>query len=460
MYCFKLFFRCVLLIATCYFISACGVPAHVDQVYEHAVPLLPAGSPDETVPKQPMPLLRSAINKHFNESLKTAGLVHANLIFIPATYSSSYKNSLYIDGKHYVSPNGFSNVLGAIKSNQGYLVAVLETRSNTYHSADKLLAYYNVSKLGKTIHQVGILPTNMDRAIVTTHAIYAINGYAGSISFDGLTVTGEPVSGPQHVIDATALSNNGWLVLKPYQSAFPVMSGWSHIGNGQPKRIIAAQSSVYYQSPKGTTALLGTSPIKYFLHTQKIYVNKSTLTDSVDANSVWTLSEYTSCKTCGNVFRTYPFGLLVTGSHAQIVSGDGMYVPVTPSVTITQNFTLGRSNQQPINVWQGRHYGNFIFANNPVITKSEPYRVLGWTKDQALNGHRGWLWNGQTRLVQTIETPDRIIVYRNQGDSKISKGYDRQGLGIDLLTHHYIRKEKLLGWLTTYGVALGKYQQY
>lgn len=427
--------------------------------YEHAVPLLPVGSPDEEVPQHKSPLLDEAIQANRKTSLNEIGLAKANTIFVPSRYTKSLKGQLFINGSLYVSPNGYDNVEGFIKKGSKGLVAVVEPQSLQPLEQKSVLAYYNVSLLnGKTLNKVGILPIDYPDGITTKDAIFGIARTGRGLSFNGYASNDQRVSGPQNVIDATPLTNNGWLLLREYNPSFSMMNsdGWKKIGNHAGEKMTAAQSSVYYQSKGGNTRLLGTSPITHFIHTQRVIVNQSTLTDSVRSNMVWTEAQFKSCTDCGNVFRTAPFGLLIVGETAAIAPGMGMYIPDNANHKIQFNNTLASLHANPINIWQDRRFGNWVLSSDSSKANSQIYRAMGWKADISLEGTPGLLWGGDTRIAQVIDVPNHLIIYRNRGNSNYYKGYDDQGMGFDVASNRYIEKNDMLSWLSQYGVVMGR----
>lgn len=431
--------------------------------YQHALPLLSAGAPDEVVPKNPVPLLLNAIKNKEVANLESVGLIKVKTVFVPRIYTQSHQGILFIGNVKYTTPDGYSNVASFLPTNYGYLIAVAKPRSNANPFSEYTLTFYKVSKFGKTLKEIAKIPVsvglkNRFQVITTKNAIFGSEyiDSTGKRNFQGITKSGRPIVGPQNVFDATALKNGGWLILRRYNPNFPMINGWKGIGNNAPQANVAAQTTIYYQAKNGASKLLGTSPIKYFLHTLKIFVNAAPITDSAQTNLVWTISEYRSCTDCGNVFRTYPFGLLIYGENAQITQGDGMYVPVIPRSKIINNFALTEIHNQPMNFWQGRRYGNWLFATNPIYKTASVYRIMGWKNNLPLDGSRGFVWGGDTRIAQYIQTPRHFIIYSNRADSKTYEGYKRQGLAYDFVTRKYIPSNQMLSWLSQHGVLIGK----
>jgi len=427
--------------------------------YEHALPLLPVGSPDEDVPLHKMPLLEESIKQNKNSSLNEIGIAKADTVFVPPSYTKSQKGQLFIHGVLYVSPNGYDDVEGFIKKDSIGLVAVVEPESLQTIQQQSILAYYKVSLInGKTLNKMGVLPIDYAVGVTTNNAIFGITRTGRGLSFNGFTINGKRASGPQNVIDATPLADNGWLLLREYNPAFHMIDskGWKNIGNNAGERITAAQSSVYYQSKDGNNRLLGNSPITHFIHTQRIIVNQSTLTDSVRANMVWAIAEYKSCQNCGNVFRTAPFGVLVFGNSAAIAPGKGMYIPDNANLKIQMNNVLTSLHSKPMNIWQDRQFGNWVLISDSSNSNADFDRVMGWKENISLNGTPGLLWGGETRIAQVIDTPNHLVIYRNRGDSKYYRGYDDQGMGFDLTDQRYIDKTEMINWLSQYGVLMGR----
>jgi len=101
--------------------STCSAASLAILLTQASMPVQAANTDDSNQSKAPPPLIQ--FTPVGTESLADAGLAHLSTLWVPAGYTGSH-DALYINGKRYAAPGGFSDVPGFIKTPGGYTVAV------------------------------------------------------------------------------------------------------------------------------------------------------------------------------------------------------------------------------------------------------------------------------------------------------------------------------------------------
>ena len=196
------------------------------------------------------------------QTLASVGMVPAKTIWVPGGYTQDGASKLYIGGKQFRTPEGFSNVKGFLPTEDGYLVAVFQprvtqVRTDTVRGTPGLsltqemlarmtpeqqiaalqaqvklmqsapaaapsvtvesstgtgpgVVFYKVSPAGDILRVVGVVP-GMSQVWVTRDAVY-VSQEVGQGIFDvvGYTHDGTRVSGPQNVVYAVPGPSGEW----------------------------------------------------------------------------------------------------------------------------------------------------------------------------------------------------------------------------------------------------------
>src|SRR5699024_5992432 len=138
-------------------------------------------------------------------------------VFVPARYRSNTTPALYINGRQFVAPGGYSNVAGFLPMASGYLVAVVQptvSAQSTDRNKYPFLVFYQVDANGQTVKQLGVV-ANVVQTHVGRDSIYGAQPAPGNFrNYYGYSVAGEPTAGPQGVLHATPAPAGGWYVAR------------------------------------------------------------------------------------------------------------------------------------------------------------------------------------------------------------------------------------------------------
>ncbi|OIQ52041.1 hypothetical protein BerOc1_00513 [Pseudodesulfovibrio hydrargyri] len=137
-------------------------------------------------------------------------LLQPKTLWIPARYRRDKSNALFIDGRRVVVDGGYSNVVGFLFAEDGYLVAVKQpAKSIGQNSQSAVIVFYFVKGDGST-RQIGRID-NAYSAVVAKNGIFARRpAGGGTYEYLGYDVQGNLVSGPQGVLHAAPLPDGGW----------------------------------------------------------------------------------------------------------------------------------------------------------------------------------------------------------------------------------------------------------
>lgn len=206
-----------------------------------------ASMPDMGAPNV-TPLIRTAQPAQLGD----AGLAGTpETVFIPARYRRADEGALYIDGRQFVTPDGYSDVAGFLPMAGGsdYLVAVRQqtlehgTEAGATGSNNPFVVYYRVSASGEVQTRIGVIADAND-VLVGTNAIYVERKTSatapGYYSYAGYTTTGDAIGGPQGVVAAAPADNGGW-----------------YIARYEGENLRQYKIGFYYQPASGTSVRLG-----------------------------------------------------------------------------------------------------------------------------------------------------------------------------------------------------------
>ena len=107
------------------FFSTCSAASLAILLAQTSMPVQAGDTDNNNEVKAPPPLIQFA--SVGVETLAEAGLKNPSTLWVPASYTGSH-DALYINGKRYAAPGGFSDVPGFIKTPGGYTVAVRQDR--------------------------------------------------------------------------------------------------------------------------------------------------------------------------------------------------------------------------------------------------------------------------------------------------------------------------------------------
>lgn len=154
------------------------------------------------------------------ETLAEAGMAGATTLWIPARYRHDQRSALFIQGKQFSVPGGFSDVAGFLPTEQGYLVAVYQTAQPIEVSLVPATAggvsvvFYTVTSDGEVISTLGTIP-DARHVVVGKNGVFVAQGAGrGTLSYAGYDRNGKSVTGPQGVRFASPALDDGWYVQK------------------------------------------------------------------------------------------------------------------------------------------------------------------------------------------------------------------------------------------------------
>lgn len=154
------------------------------------------------------------------ETLAEAGLAGFETLWIPARYRDDQRNALFIKGRQFTAPGGYTDVAGYLPTERGYLVAVYQATqpidvSFIPASSESLsVVFYEAAKDGNVGPALGTIP-DAEYAVVGKTGIFVAQQTAkGIYGYSGYDTNGKLVAGPQGVRFASPAPDGGWFVQK------------------------------------------------------------------------------------------------------------------------------------------------------------------------------------------------------------------------------------------------------
>lgn len=153
-------------------------------------------------------------------SLTEAGLAGATTVWVPARYRDDQRSALFINGKQFSAPGGYSDVAGFLPTERGYLVAVYQTAQPIEVSLVPATAggvsvvFYAVTQEGGIASILGTIPDAMYAVVGKTGIFVAQQATRDTVSYAGYDLSGQVATGPQGVRFASPALDGGWYVQK------------------------------------------------------------------------------------------------------------------------------------------------------------------------------------------------------------------------------------------------------
>lgn len=391
------------------------------------------------------------------ESLATAGLTDFTTLWVPARYRDDQHNALFIAGKLFTAPGGFTDVAGFLPMDTGYLVAVYQTAqpidvSMVPAKTGSVAVFYMVARDGAVLNTLGTV-LDAGHVVVGNTGIFVSQRTGEDLhSYSGYDIHGSIVSGPQAVRFASPAPDGGWFVQK--------------VVNSMPNHL---ETVMLHQTANGTSKVLSKSAIhkrsyNRFLNTTAIFVDRPPLADSVRTGFVARVyKEHSAMSNDFADWRGYLADMNSTmnnylgkwnvkiGSNHNTERGTAMALTARMVLFGTTDAAMGASQLAPKGFGPANYGVVDLNADKPHTSEREVFQLAS----AGMNTFRSLFGNNTSNLTANSHN-DAYGVITPTGNILIlahKMARDKPWQAINLTTGNTLPSDEVEGFLYQYGIT-------
>ncbi len=391
------------------------------------------------------------------ESLLEAGMADATTVWVPARYRAEQSNALFIQGRQFSAPGGYSDVAGFLPTEQGYLVAVYQTAQPIEVSlipatgGSISVVFYAVSKGGEIVSTLGTIP-NAVHVVVGKNGVFVAQSTArDTLSYAGYDLEGQNVTGPQGVRFASPALDGGWYVQKV------VTENTNHV-----------ETVIMHYSADGSAKVLVKDRIhnteyNRFVNTTAVFIDQPPLADSARTGYVARLQRQSSTMT--RDFRRLRACLTNLASTERYIGdwcvhlGESVGMGLTTAIDLTLRLmvfgdstsTLASSQLDPKGFGAATYGTVNLNAAKPRSTEKEVFRIAGATANTLRS-----IFGGNTSVLTANSHNDAYGFITPKGNILVLANEhvkDKPRQAVNLSSGNRLDSEDVQGFLYQFGIT-------